>query len=111
MGGSGTSARGRPDLQLLGRVMGWLDWLFGGSREKHIPAAVVANAPTGRARALPYFAIIDVETTGLSPRVDRVIELAVVRVDHCGEVVDEWVTRLNRSEEQTSELQSLMRIS
>jgi DNA polymerase-3 subunit epsilon len=41
------------------------------------------------------FAVIDVETTGLSARSDRVLEIAVVRVDAGGVVVDEWATRLD----------------
>lgn len=36
------------------------------------------------------FAVIDVETTGLSPRTDRVIELAIVRCAPDGTVLDEW---------------------
>ncbi|WP_456514788.1 exonuclease domain-containing protein [Agrococcus sp. UYP33] len=43
----------------------------------------------------PAFAVVDVETTGLSPRNHRVLELAVVRVDRRGTVVDEWVSRFN----------------
>lgn len=73
--------------------MGWFNRLFGGNRETTQTAATaVANPP---ATAPPYFAIIDVETTGLSPKKDRVLELAVVRVDQGGRVVDEWTTRLN----------------
>jgi DNA polymerase-3 subunit epsilon len=41
------------------------------------------------------FAIIDVETTGLSPFLDRVIELAILRADRSGRIVDEWVCRFN----------------
>jgi DNA polymerase-3 subunit epsilon len=41
------------------------------------------------------FAVIDVETTGLSPRTERVLELAIVRTDLAGRTVDEWVTRFN----------------
>jgi DNA polymerase-3 subunit epsilon len=41
------------------------------------------------------FAVLDVETTGLSPRGDRVLELAVVRLDERGAVVDEWSSRFN----------------
>lgn len=37
----------------------------------------------------PY-AVVDVETTGLDPRVDRVVEVAVVRCDESGLVVSEW---------------------
>ena len=43
----------------------------------------------------PY-AVIDVETTGLSPsRGDRVIEIAVARVDEHGKVEDEFATLVN----------------
>lgn len=57
-------------------------------------AAPRVASPPSRSRP-PYFAIIDVETTGLSPKKDRVLELAVVRVDQGGNVVDEWSTRFN----------------
>lgn len=74
--------------------MGWLDWLFGGGSAKKDAAAsrVVPPPPASRP---PYFAIVDLETTGLSPKKDRVLELAVVRVDRGGNVVDEWSTRFN----------------
>ncbi|WP_438853892.1 exonuclease domain-containing protein [Agromyces sp. M3QZ16-3] len=46
-------------------------------------------------QAVPSFAVIDVETTGLSPKAGRVLELAVVRVDARGAVIDEWTSRFN----------------
>lgn len=70
--------------------MSWFKRLFGGGTTK------TDTAPAVRTPAQPpYFAIIDVETTGLSPKRDRVLELAVVRVDQRGQVVDEWSTRFN----------------
>jgi DNA polymerase-3 subunit epsilon len=38
------------------------------------------------------FCVVDVETTGLQPGVDRVLEVAVVRCDSAGCPVDEWHT-------------------
>ena len=46
-------------------------------------------------RSLGGFAVIDVETTGLSPQGDRILELAILRTDRGGRVLDEWVTRFN----------------
>lgn len=41
------------------------------------------------------YAVLDVETTGLSPSEDRIVELAVVRTDQYGSPIDEWTTRFN----------------
>ena len=38
------------------------------------------------------FCVVDVETTGLQADVDRVLEIAVVRCDGSGSLVDEWHT-------------------
>ncbi|MCS5521196.1 exonuclease domain-containing protein [Curtobacterium flaccumfaciens pv. oortii] len=48
-----------------------------------------------RVGKVPAFAVIDVETTGLSPQRDRILELAIVRLDESGAVVDEWVSRFD----------------
>ncbi|GGE90997.1 exonuclease domain-containing protein [Mycetocola zhadangensis] len=75
--------------------MGLFDRLFG-RRTKNTATSPQAR-PVRRATqsSEPTFAIIDVETTGLSPRMDRVLELAIVHVDAQGRVVDEWATRFN----------------
>ncbi|AYF97107.1 exonuclease domain-containing protein [Protaetiibacter intestinalis] len=56
-----------------------------------LPAAYPAFTTT----AFDGFAVVDVETTGLSPRGDRVIELAIVHVDPMGEQTGRWETLLN----------------
>ena len=38
------------------------------------------------------WAVVDVETTGLSPRYDRVVEVAVIRMSAIGEEIDTWST-------------------
>ncbi|WP_422116544.1 exonuclease domain-containing protein [Brachybacterium sp. UNK5269] len=44
---------------------------------------------------IPRFAVIDVETTGLTPADERIIELAIIRADEHGRSIDQWVTRLD----------------
>lgn len=75
--------------------MGLFDRLFG--RRTANSASTPQAFPSRRTAQgnEPTFAIIDVETTGLSPRMDRVLELAIVHIDAQGRVVDEWATRFN----------------
>ena len=40
--------------------------------------------------ALPHFAVVDLETSGLNTRRNRILQLAVVTVDENGTVADEW---------------------
>jgi DNA polymerase III subunit epsilon len=40
----------------------------------------------------PGFAVVDLETTGLRWKADRIIEIAVVRLDTAGQVLSEYVT-------------------
>ncbi len=52
-----------------------------------------ANLPPngGRIAALPRFAVVDIETSGLSTRRHRILQVAVVTVDD-GEIIDEWMS-------------------
>lgn len=57
------------------------------------PVTVAASSLTPAPRAV--FAVLDVETTGLAPARDRVLELSVVRCDAAGRPIDEWSSRFN----------------
>lgn len=89
-------------------AMGFFDRFRSNSRQSKIagphakrPPTLCSGAPLASEEAglhqggQPRFAVIDVETTGLSPQGDRVIELAVVTTDPWGRVLDEWATRIN----------------
>lgn len=41
---------------------------------------------------LPRFAVVDLETSGFSPRWNRILQLGMVTVEADGEVVDQWST-------------------
>lgn len=60
---------------------------------RHTPAPHAAEPP--RHTALPRFAVIDVESSGLDPARDRILELAIVRTDVHGRALDRWSTRIN----------------
>jgi DNA polymerase-3 subunit epsilon len=56
------------------------------------PDAAAATSPPSASPApasLPRFAVVDIETSGLSTRRHRILQVAVVTVDH-GAIVDEW---------------------
>lgn len=72
--------------------MGLFDFLFGKTREAGQQQQQIraTRVETGRQ---PAYAVIDVKTTGLSPKTERIIELAIARVDSRGDIVDEFVQR------------------
>jgi DNA polymerase-3 subunit epsilon len=71
--------------------MGLFSWL-----RRRRPTDAVREAPAAAPVAAPLgFAVIDVETTGLNPRRDRIVELAVVRADAWGRPTDAWSTLIN----------------
>jgi len=59
------------------------------------PPLLVQPQAAVRPGPMPGFAVIDVETTGLSANSHRVLELAIVRTDSGGQVLDEWVCRFD----------------
>src|SRR3954447_21053253 len=67
-------------------TMGFISRLFGSNN-----STVDSQDPPRRA----IYSVLDVETTGLSPTRNRVLELAVIRLDAHGAVVDEWTSRFN----------------
>ena len=63
------------------------------------PSLTPARVPPGRFHPrspaqLPRLAFIDVETTGANPVVDRVTEIAILRVEN-GELVERWSSLVN----------------
>ncbi|MGP5412106.1 exonuclease domain-containing protein [Brachybacterium paraconglomeratum] len=68
--------------------MGLLDRFRG---RASAPSASPPPAPSGA----PRFAVIDVETTGLDPERERILELAILRADEQGRPIDQWVTRFH----------------
>lgn len=81
--------------------MGFWDWLRTRGRVERSAASLLETTTTPPPRPTPTspsssgFAVIDVETTGLSPNSHRVLELAIVLCDPLGRPQGEWVTRLN----------------
>lgn len=50
---------------------------------------------TRKARLPEQFAVVDLETTGFSPTYERVVEVAVVRMDRQGRVLSQWQSLVN----------------
>ena len=68
--------------------MGFFD-SFKRSKQQATQNRIEQTRPSGG------FAVIDVETTGLSARQDRVLEIAVVRTDAQGHIAGEWSQRID----------------
>ena len=68
--------------------MGLLDPL-----RRQAPGPTEAESPTPP--ALPRFAVIDVETTGLDPDRHRLLEIAILLADEHGHVLDQWSARFH----------------
>ena len=62
---------------------------------RDVDAAPVRGSVGAFSYTQPRFAVVDVETTGLSAASHRILEIAVVTTDPYGRVLDTWTTRLN----------------
>jgi DNA polymerase III subunit epsilon len=56
------------------------------------PGVTVTPVVYGRDVGLPRFAVVDVETSGLSTSRHRILQIGLVTVEPDGEVVDQWST-------------------
>lgn len=62
---------------------------------KERASAAAAPQPTGSIGIDRQFVFLDVETTGLDPYKDRVLEIGIVVTDSRGKPLDEWSTLIN----------------
>jgi DNA polymerase III epsilon subunit family exonuclease len=79
--------------------MGLLNWLRQRRRRRAAPLPPVktppAVSPAGPVSVHSGFVVVDVETTGLAAARDRIVEIAIVRTDAAGGILDEWATLIN----------------
>ena len=76
-------------MSTTGGLVGLLDGLRGRQ----------AKASAGSVGVPFHFAVVDLETTGLNPAKDRILEVAVVLSDSHGQVLHEWCTLVNPGKE------------
>ncbi|HJC69925.1 MAG TPA: AAA family ATPase, partial [Candidatus Brachybacterium intestinipullorum] len=77
-----------------GHSPAWPEGTSVGLFDRRRPAPEPSPGPAPSPLA-PRFAVIDVETTGLDPERERIVEIAIVRADEHGRPIDHWATRLN----------------
>ncbi|MBB5832495.1 exonuclease domain-containing protein [Brachybacterium aquaticum] len=76
--------------------MGLLDRLPDRRSASQGPAAAPTSSHGAPALGtLPRFAVLDLETTGLNPASDRILEIAILRADAQGRPLEQWVSRVN----------------
>lgn len=92
------------EFVLLGLVLGTIIYALWRTLSRQATPAPSGRAPTRTPRAEtvaaqrrpgPAFAVVDVETTGLNPYEDRVVEIGIVHVGPDGTVGDRWCTLVN----------------
>jgi DNA polymerase-3 subunit epsilon len=60
-----------------------------------IPQATLTRTPTQYPLTQTTFTAVDLETTGLNPDVDRIVEIGLVKFTADGQIVDEFATLIN----------------
>lgn len=80
--------------------MGIFDFLSGQSRRRTEPPLVeppllLSSQHSALVTRETGFAVIDFETTGLSPKINRVAQIAVVLTSPDGELISRWSTFIN----------------
>lgn len=93
--GKGSSNNARIDEGDKSVATGW-NSVFMGFMDRFRKQEATSEGPRPAVRLdQPRFAVIDIETTGLTPQLDRILEIAVVTTDQWGRVLGEWSTRIN----------------
>lgn len=73
--------------------MKWFDKLMG---KQQVAGRTVKTGDYRSAVALGYtYVAVDVETTGLDSKTDRIVEIAAVKFDSHGKTLEEWFTLVN----------------
>lgn len=75
-------------------AVGLFDRLFKDESAQQFTSST-ASAPVALGQPTAGFAVIDVETTGLSAQANRIVELAIIRTDVHGAPLDEWTCRFH----------------
>lgn len=67
-------------------------WLHPGRRAGGVRRVNLTRAATGRPAVSQVYTALDLETTGLDPMVDRIIEIGLVKFTGTGQILDEFTT-------------------
>ncbi|WP_160040558.1 3'-5' exonuclease [Mycobacterium interjectum] len=64
-------------------------------RHPRIPCARLTRSVTAYPAAQATFTVVDLETTGLDPDIDRIVEIGLVKFSADGRTIDEFATLVN----------------
>ncbi len=65
------------------------------SRKSGVRRVLLTRVPAGRPASEQLYTALDLETTGLDPKVDRIVEIGLVKFDGTGRTMDEFTTLVN----------------